>query len=141
MGDLLNNKKLKKRMRHEATKTTIQNTQTNGRISPTCKTSVHHRPALSLGTCHSVCLMNSARLKNSKRLQRVRNLLATGREYSTMDIIHKANVCAVNSIISELRENGIYIICRRKAGAFYYQMTGIDTTKQQQVNLQLVSNG
>jgi hypothetical protein len=38
-----------------------------------------------------------------------------------MDIIEKAKVCAVNSIISELRENGMKIDCQRNGGAWYYQ--------------------
>lgn len=86
--------------------------------------------------------MNSASLEKSERLQRVHELLASGHEYSTMEIIRLANVCAVNSIISELRDNGLFITCRRRSGAFYYHIAQvIDTTKQQQADLQLASNG
>ncbi len=74
--------------------------------------------------------MNSARLEKSKRLQRVKALLESGYEYSTMDIIQRAQVCAVNSIISELRDNGLFINCQRRAGAFYYQMARIIDTTQ-----------
>ncbi|WP_235823534.1 hypothetical protein [Azohydromonas sediminis] len=40
-------------------------------------------------------------------------LLSDGRWYSTLDIIVGAGVCAVNSCVAELRENGIAIECRR----------------------------
>ena len=53
--------------------------------------------------------MHAARLDRSPRLQRVYDLLSDGREYSTRDIIRGAEVCAVNSCIAELRENGCYI--------------------------------
>ena len=62
--------------------------------------------------------MHHAKLKKSARLQRVAKLLkAHKRPLSTMDIIEKAKVCAVNSIISELRENGMKIDCQRKGDA------------------------
>lgn len=57
--------------------------------------------------------MNAARIEKSKRLQRVDSLLSDGREYSTMQIIDAACVCAVNSVIAELRSNGRQITCRR----------------------------
>lgn len=66
--------------------------------------------------------MHFARVKNSKRLQRVLGLLSSGREYSTREIIVHANVCAVNSIISELRQNGIRIACRVSAGVYFYRL-------------------
>lgn len=66
--------------------------------------------------------MNAASIEKSKRLQRVDELLATGKKYSTMDIIQYANVAAVNSIISELRANGRQIKCERKGDVWYYQM-------------------
>jgi len=53
--------------------------------------------------------MHHARLDRSPRLQRVYDLLSDGAEHSTRDIIRDAEVCAVNSVISELRENGCYI--------------------------------
>ncbi|MCX8016637.1 MAG: hypothetical protein N2690_01850 [Rhodocyclaceae bacterium] len=59
--------------------------------------------------------MRAARLERSARLQRVAELLADGRWYSTLDIIVGAGVCAVNSCIAELRQNGIPIECRRVA--------------------------
>jgi hypothetical protein len=66
--------------------------------------------------------MNSASLERSKRLQRVAKLLSDGQEHSTLDIFTKANVCAVNSIISELRDNGMNILpAVRRGGVFYYR--------------------
>lgn len=53
--------------------------------------------------------MNAAKLEKSDRLQRVYELLKQGGEYSTMDIVQHAHVCAVNSIISELRQNGVAV--------------------------------
>ncbi len=50
--------------------------------------------------------MNAANLTKSDRLQRVFKLLSGGGEFTTLEIIQKAGVCAVNSIISELRQNG-----------------------------------
>lgn len=66
--------------------------------------------------------MHFARLRTSKRLQRVLGLLSTGREYSTRDIIVHANVCAVNSIISEIRKNGIAVHCRTSGRVYFYRL-------------------
>ncbi|TCW31435.1 hypothetical protein EV669_105136 [Gulbenkiania mobilis] len=66
--------------------------------------------------------MKAARLKNSARLRRVADLLADGREYSTLDIIIGAGVCAVNSCIAELRDNGLAITCRREGNTWFYRM-------------------
>lgn len=65
--------------------------------------------------------MHAADLSKSERLQRVDNLLADGREYTTMEIVQIAGVCAVNSIIAELRHNGRQIKCRREDDRFYYK--------------------
>lgn len=66
--------------------------------------------------------MNNARIDRSPRLQRVRDLLLDGRKYSTLEIIRYANVCAVNSIVAELRANGFQIDCKRNGGNWEYQM-------------------
>jgi hypothetical protein len=66
--------------------------------------------------------MHSARLSRSDRLQRVADLLLDGRPHTTLDIIKAANVCAVNSIISELRANGMKILCRRSGDVWQYQL-------------------
>lgn len=71
--------------------------------------------------------MHAARLSKSDRLQRVNDLLADGREYSTMEIILLANVCAVNSIASELRHNGVDIRCRQEGtGKFFYKRWDVE---------------
>lgn len=67
--------------------------------------------------------MNAANLGRSDRLQRVYKLLSKGGEYTTLDIIQKAGVCAVNSIISELRANGYEIDCQRRHDKWFYRMT------------------
>lgn len=66
--------------------------------------------------------MNAATLDTSDRLQRVYKLLSKGGEYTTLDIIQKAGVCAVNSIISELRQNGYEIDCQRRSNKWFYRM-------------------
>jgi len=61
--------------------------------------------------------MHAASLDRSPRLQRVHDLLADGGEYSTLEICVQANVCAVNSIVAELRANGCAIRCRQSVSA------------------------
>jgi hypothetical protein len=65
--------------------------------------------------------MRAAKLDRSARLQRVQELLNTGQEYSTMEIVLQANVMAVNSAIAELRENGVDIHCHRRGDYWYYK--------------------
>lgn len=66
--------------------------------------------------------MNHATLDKSDRLQRVYNLLQTGPK-TTMQIIQEARVCAVNSIISELRANDIRIRCEcLRPGVYKYSL-------------------
>lgn len=65
--------------------------------------------------------MKAAKLETSQRLQKVDALLADGAEHSTIEIIQQCGVCAVNSIIGELRENGRQINGRWLGGAFYYR--------------------
>jgi len=67
--------------------------------------------------------MNAANLTRSDRLQRVFKLLSGGGEFTTLEIIQKAGVCAVNSIISELRQNGYQIDCQRRNDKWFYRMT------------------
>jgi len=67
--------------------------------------------------------MNYANLETSPRLQRVLKYLKRCKtERSTMDIIKAANVCAVNSIMSELRRNGFTIKTRREGGVYFYKL-------------------
>lgn len=65
--------------------------------------------------------MKAASLDSSERLQRVAQFLDDGRERSTMEIINECQVCAVNSIIAELRDNGLIIHCRREGDTWYYR--------------------
>lgn len=67
--------------------------------------------------------MNAANVEKSDRLQRVWNLLRRGKEYTTMQIVTQAGVCAVNSIVSELRRNGKHIACERRGDRWYYRAT------------------
>lgn len=67
--------------------------------------------------------MHFAKVETSKRLQKVLALLQDYRPLTTREIIREADVCAVNSIIGELRENGFQIICTHvKRGVFEYQL-------------------
>lgn len=65
--------------------------------------------------------MKFANMNTSDRLQRVAKYLADGKEHTTMDIIQNCRVCAVNSIIAELRSNSLVITCRREKHAWYYK--------------------
>lgn len=65
--------------------------------------------------------MNAARLDKSDRLRRLAKVLKTGKEYSTLEIIQLANVAAVSAAISELRQNGMDIRCRRSDRIYYYR--------------------
>lgn len=67
-------------------------------------------------------MMHAARLARSPRLRRVFAFLSDGKEHSTLDIVNGAQVCAVNSIIAELRVNGSDIECRRVGDVWYYRM-------------------
>lgn len=74
--------------------------------------------------------MNAARLERSERLRRVAQVLADGREHTTYEIVHAAQVCAVNSIVAELRANGLRISCARRADRWYYRMEQLQDAGQ-----------
>jgi hypothetical protein len=74
--------------------------------------------------------MNAASIESSDRLNRVLDLLSQGSEFTTLDIIKEANVCAVNSIISELRQNGFDIACQRRADKWFYKLGKVAQTSQ-----------
>ena len=57
--------------------------------------------------------LHAARVDRSDRLRRVLAVLEDGREHSTLDIATAARVCAVNSIVAELRANGFAVACRQ----------------------------
>ena len=66
--------------------------------------------------------MNAASIEKSARLNRVLDLLSRGGEFTTLDIIKQANVCAVNSIIAEIRQNGYDITCQRRGDKWFYTL-------------------
>ena len=70
--------------------------------------------------------LKAAHLATSPRLQRVADLLADGREHATMEIVQAAQVCAVNSIVAELRANGLEILCRRCGDVWVYWQPASD---------------
>ena len=59
--------------------------------------------------------MHAANLRSSERLQKVLDFLKNrGTEgATTMEIVKGCGVCAVNSIIAELRQNGYTITCKQ----------------------------
>lgn len=69
--------------------------------------------------------MRSAKLGSSPRLRRTLILLerarADAREdggwLTTRQIVRRASVCAVNSVVAELRDNGCTIACRCETDA------------------------
>ena len=69
--------------------------------------------------------MHYANAEKSQRLTRVIAALESGGWLTTRDIIERANVCAVNSAISEIRRNG-YLVETRCAGrgVYEYKMVG-----------------
>lgn len=66
--------------------------------------------------------MHFAKITKSERLKKVLSLLKRGGRYSTFQIIEACKVCAVNSIIAELRCNGYNINCYRSKGVFEYEL-------------------
>ena len=57
-------------------------------------------------------MIHYARFTESDRLQRVHYLLSDGAWHGTREIMIEADVCAVNTVIAELRANGFDIACR-----------------------------
>lgn len=71
--------------------------------------------------------MHHARLNTSPRLRRTLKVLQEAQsEMTTYELSRAADICAVNSVIAELRENGAEITCRQavKDGQrrFYYRL-------------------
>ena len=71
-------------------------------------------------------MIHARNLKTSKPLQRVDAVLADFMPHSTRDIARGADVCAVNSIIDELREskNGRDIRHFQVGRNHYYKRVG-----------------
>ncbi len=68
-------------------------------------------------------LSHAADPARSERLRRVLNVLRGGTWAGTWEISRDALVCAVNSIIHELRANGLDIECRCKGrGRYEYRL-------------------
>lgn len=63
----------------------------------------------------------------SERLQRALKVLKDGEPHTTRELVRKAGICAVNSVVAELRQHGAMILCeRRKVGGawrYFYTMT------------------
>lgn len=67
--------------------------------------------------------IHAASLGSSDRLRRVVRLLCDGQPHSTLEITQACSVCAVNSIVSELRaRTSLRISCRRVGDHFEYQL-------------------
>lgn len=60
-----------------------------------------------------------AKFAKSVRLQRLLEYLLDGNGHTTLDIILGADICAVNSAVCELRENGFDIHCTPTRPAVY----------------------
>ena len=69
--------------------------------------------------------MHAGKLENSPRLQNVLAFLRKHTVATTLEIVQGCGVCAVNSIIAELRENGITIDCnavKGQRGVYQYRL-------------------
>ena len=67
--------------------------------------------------------MNHASIETSKRLQRLLFHLSDGAEHTTLDCIVNTGLCAINSAVAEIRENGFKIRCRCiSRGVFAYRL-------------------
>lgn len=78
--------------------------------------------------------MHHGRLATSPRLQRALRALKKARgRISTRELIEAADICAVNSVIAELRANGADILCEQEAKdgqrKFYYTLLKAPETK------------
>lgn len=70
--------------------------------------------------------MRAARIESSPRLQRVLWVLLDGAWHGTREIVQRADVCAVNSCIAELRANGVEIETRcTGVGRYEYRIVGM----------------
>ena len=68
-------------------------------------------------------MIHYAKLESSKRLQRVLALLKRGGWGTTREIDRLADVCAVSTAITELRRNGLNILCQPAGqGRYKYKL-------------------
>jgi hypothetical protein len=96
--------------------------------SPRCKND-HHRMERIAGQklLANKSPRHAALLENSPRLQRVAEFLGDKKTYTTLEIQLACQVCAVGSIVSELRDskNGFDIVCKQVGNdRFEYTMKG-----------------
>lgn len=67
--------------------------------------------------------IRAANIKSSDRLGRVFRLLQDGNWHGTWEIINNCEVCAVNTVIAELRHNGLRIETRcNGTGRYEYRL-------------------
>ena len=96
--------------------------------SKPCKNS-HHRMEMIAGqkVLADKKPRHAALLENSPRLQMVAKLLGDKKTYTPLEIQLTCQVCAVGSIVSELRDpkNGFDIVCKQTGkDRFEYTMVG-----------------
>ena len=58
--------------------------------------------------------MHAARLSSPRLRRALAELRAAGGEISTWDLGRRARICAVNSVVAELRAHGFEIACRQE---------------------------
>ena len=95
--------------------------------SETCKNDFHRLARIKGEQAMNQRRIKAALLENSKRLQRVAKFLGDGKPHSTREIIRACDVCAVSTIVDELREpkNGFDIVCKQiNRDRWEYTMTG-----------------
>lgn len=64
--------------------------------------------------------IHAANPDKSRRLMRVLGVLSDRQPHSTLDLVTQAQVCAVNSCVSELRAAGHQIECKRRGDVWTY---------------------
>ena len=81
---------------------------------PSCK-DAYHKKAHAVGESKMKSRgIKYAKLATSKRLQRLLKFLSDCKPHTTKEIFIGANICAVNTAVTELRRNGFNILCRFK---------------------------
>lgn len=70
----------------------------------------------------SIGKIKAANLRTSERLKAVLKFMSDGKEHSTREISRGCEVEAVNTVISELRDNGCRISGRWIHRRFYYRL-------------------
>lgn len=71
-------------------------------------------------------MMHYAKLETSSRLKRALKVLQSRKKpFSTLELMQKAHIMAVNSTISELRQNGIAVKCKREGKLYFYSLENL----------------